>query len=158
MEPFPYWSQNKSQVQHKTRNKRPNILNLPPAFEIEGWDSAQIFDYRSRKHLHIHIKMIKNYKSPTHDNSSKSVNQNGRLFLRGDYVTKCYHVQTEQRKWRTEGRTTCLFHLTHLCTGTRKLPGYSYPLFVQIPHPRKTALGGKLPTNPELIQAFSLIQ
>lgn len=46
--------------------------------------------------------------------------------------------------------------MTHLCTGTRKLPGYSHPLFAQIPHPRKRALGGKLPTNPELIQAFSL--
>lgn len=50
--------------------------------------------------------MIKNCKSFTHDSSSESVNQNGRLFLRSDYVTKHYHVQTEQRKWSTEGRTT----------------------------------------------------
>lgn len=113
IESFPYWSQNKPQVQHRTRNKRPDTLNLPPAFEIEVWDPDQIYDYRSRKYLHIHIKMIKNGKSPSCDNSSELVSQKWRLFLKGDYVTKGYHVWTEQRKWSTGGRTTCMFHLTH---------------------------------------------
>lgn len=42
----------------QNENKRPDILNLPLAFEIEAWDLAQIFDYRSKEHPCIHTKMI----------------------------------------------------------------------------------------------------
>lgn len=78
------------------------------------------------------------------------MSQKGRLLLRRDYV-----LLTSMFKQNIAAcKMTCMFDLLYLCTCTAGLPGYSHCPFFWIPHPKKNALGEKIPSSPELFNSL----